>query len=271
MRNAGGSVRTASWPKPAALEGIAVEVAVLAAAHIRKSYGQALAVATKSSSTDVVTQTDLDSELLIRELIELRTPGAGVIGEERGAERSDSTLQWVIDPLDGTVNFLYGLPVFSVSIAVALDSEYVAGAVVDVLRAETFSAHVGGGARRSELGIEPSACTGLDVALVATGFSYNARLRAMQGDIVRDLLPVVRDIRCFGSAALHLCWVAAGRVDAYFERDIKLWDWAAGALIAAESGAELELPCPENEGLVLAATPAVFDHLRSIVTQHSRR
>jgi myo-inositol-1(or 4)-monophosphatase len=107
-----------------------------------------------------------------------------------------------------------------------------------------------------------SDCSSLPAALVATGFSYTPRLRALQGTIVARLLPAARDIRCFGSAALQLCWVANGRIDGYFERDIKLWDWAAGALIAEGAGAIVELPCPENVGLVLATTPGVFDALR---------
>jgi myo-inositol-1(or 4)-monophosphatase len=106
-------------------------------------------------------------------------------------------------------------------------------------------------------------------ALVLTGFSYRADIRGRQGDIVQGLLPVARDIRCFGSAALQLCWVAAGRADAYFERDIKVWDYAAGALIAREAGAVTELPCPENDDLVIAATPTVFGQLRSVVEHPS--
>jgi myo-inositol-1(or 4)-monophosphatase len=177
-------------------------------------------------------------------------------------------LHWVVDPLDGTVNFLYSLPVIAVSIGAAVDGAIVAGAVADVVRGETFSAASGLGARVDGRPIEVSSCRGLAQALVATGFSYRARIRSHQGEVVRRLLPEVRDIRCFGSAALELSWVAAGRVDAYFERDIKLWDYAAGSLIAGEAGALVELPCPENDGLVIAAPPAVFDDLRVIV-QHA--
>jgi myo-inositol-1(or 4)-monophosphatase len=178
-------------------------------------------------------------------------------------------LQWVVDPLDGTVNFLCGLPVMAVSVAAALDGDVVAGAVVDVLRNETFSAAAGLGARVDGQAIEISECPSLARALVLTGFSYRADIRGRQGDIVQGLLPVARDIRCFGSAALQLCWVAAGRADAYFERDIKVWDYAAGALIAREAGAVTELPCPENDDLVIAATPTVFGQLRSVVEHPS--
>jgi myo-inositol-1(or 4)-monophosphatase len=174
-------------------------------------------------------------------------------------------LQWVIDPLDGTVNFLYGVPLFAVSIAAALDGEIVAGAVIDVLRGELFSAHLGGGARLDGAPIAVSGCTFLPRALVATGFSYQAQLRDLQGEVAHRVLARARDLRCFGSAALELCWVACARVDAYFQRDTEIWDRAAGALIAAEAGARTELPCPENGDLVLAATPAVFDDLWSVL------
>jgi myo-inositol-1(or 4)-monophosphatase len=173
----------------------------------------------------------------------------------------------VVDPLDGTVNFLYSLPVVAVSVAAALDGDVVAGAVVDVLRDETFSASVGHGARLGGNPLELSQCQSLARALVMTGFSYRADIRARQGKIVEALLPAARDIRCFGSAALQLCWVGAGRADGYFERDIKVWDYAAGALIAREAGAVTELPCPENDDLVIAAPPALFEELRAVVEQ----
>ena len=139
----------------------------------------------------------------------------------------------MVDPLDGTVNFLYSLPVMAVSVAAALDGDVVAGAVVDVLRDETFSACGRDGrpcGRPPHRGL--AHCPSLAQALVLTGFSYRAEIRGRQGSIVHALLPAARDIRCFGSAALQLCWVGAGRADAYFERDIKVWDYAAGALIA---------------------------------------
>ncbi len=255
-------------PDAAALEAIAVEVARKASEVVAHGYGRATAVATKSSPTDVVTQTDIDSETLIRTLLESATPGCGIIGEEGGSTRGTQRLQWVIDPLDGTVNFLYGVPIFAVSIAAAVDGVFVAGAVVDVMRAEVYSAFLGGGSRREGESISSSSCSSLSSALVTTGFSYTPRLRALQGDIVRRLLPVSRDIRCFGSAALQLCWVASGRVDAYFERDIKIWDWAAGALIASESGAEVDLPCPENDSLVLASPGAIVNEFRDLTWVH---
>jgi myo-inositol-1(or 4)-monophosphatase len=252
-------------PSPSELEAHAVTFARQAASLIRRHHGNPVGVRAKSTPTDVVTQTDLDAETLIRSLIARATPGAGVFGEEGGASAVGARLQWVIDPLDGTVNFLYSIPLFSVSVAAALDGEIVAGAVVDVPRDEVFSACIGGGARMGGRPIEVSRCTDLSRALIMTGFSYDAAGRAEQGRIVRDVLPRSRDLRCFGSAALQLCWLAAARADGYFERDIKLWDYAAGALVAREAGATVELQCPENGGLVIAATPAIFEALRTLL------
>jgi myo-inositol-1(or 4)-monophosphatase len=254
------------------LETLAVSVAGASAALIRANVGRATRLGEKSSPTDVVTRTDLDAEHLIRRLLADATPGARVLGEEEGRARAPgggdgSRLEWVVDPLDGTINFLYSLPVVAVSVAAALDGEVVAGAVVDVLRDETFSASAGHGARLGGIPLATSQCQSLARALVLTGFSYRADIRGRQGTIVQALLPAARDIRCFGSAALQLCWVGAGQADAYFERDIKVWDYAAGALIAREAGAVIELPCPENDGLVIAAPPAVFDQLRTVVEQ----
>jgi myo-inositol-1(or 4)-monophosphatase len=255
------------------LETVAASVARAAAALIRSNVGAAIGLGAKSSPTDVVTRTDLDAEELIRRLLAEATPGAGVLGEEGGQSPvpagGGARLQWVVDPLDGTVNFLYSLPVLAVSVAAALDGDVVAGAVVDVLRNETFSASAGSGARVDGRRIEISDCPSLARALVLTGFSYSADVRGRQGSVVQALLPAARDIRCFGSAALQLCWVGAGRADAYFERDIKVWDYAAGALIAREAGAMTEMPCPENDDLVIAATPAVFDGLRAVVEHQS--
>jgi myo-inositol-1(or 4)-monophosphatase len=250
---------------PAELERIAAATARTAAELVTHTYGRPGPVGHKSSPTDVVTETDLRAEELIRRLLREATPEAGVLGEEGETTERDARLQWVIDPLDGTVNFLYGVPLFAVSIAAALDGDVVAGAVIDVLRDELFSAHLGGGARLDGEAIAVSACTSLPNALVATGFSYQSELRDVQGEVAHRVLSRARDLRCFGSAALELCWVACGRVDAYFQRDTEIWDRAAGALIAEEAGARTELPCPENDDLVIATAPGVFDDLWSVV------
>jgi myo-inositol-1(or 4)-monophosphatase len=252
-------------PAPAELERVAAATARAAAALVTDGYGKPHEVRHKSSPTDEVTQTDLRAEELIRRLLQVATPDAGILGEEGGTTAPGARLQWVIDPLDGTVNFRYGVPLFAVSVAAALDGEVVAGAVIDVLRDELFSAHLGGGARLDGEPIGVSDCDLLPGALVATGFSYQAELRDVQGEVAHRVLSRARDLRCFGSAALELCWVACARLDAYFQRDTEIWDRAAGALIAAEAGARTELPCPENDDLVIAAAPGVFDDLWAVV------
>ena len=252
-------------PEPAELERIAADIARAAAMVVTSAYGSPDPVGRKSSPTDVVTETDLRAEDLVRSLVREQTPTAGVLGEEREKTAPGARLQWVIDPLDGTINFLYGIPIFAVSIAAAVDGQIVAGAVVDVLRRELFSAHLGGGARRDGDLIFVSSCDSLADALVATGFSYLSEMRSMQGEVVQRLVASARDLRCFGSAALELCWVACARLDGYFQRDTEIWDRAAGALIAREAGARVELPCPENDDLVIAAAGGVFDELWAAV------
>jgi myo-inositol-1(or 4)-monophosphatase len=254
-------------PDPVDLERVAATTARAAAAVVRAAYGQPQdhPLGLKSSPTDVVTQTDLRAEALVRRLLNEATPAAGVLGEEGGKTAPAARVQWVIDPLDGTINFVYGIPLFAVSIAAAVDGAIVAGAVVDVLHDELFSAHAGGGARLNGEPIRVSSCSSLADALVTTGFSYSAELRAVQGDVANRLLSQARDLRCFGSAALELCWVACARVDGYFQRDTEIWDRAAGALIAVEAGARTELPCPENDDLVIAAGPGVFEDLLAVV------
>jgi myo-inositol-1(or 4)-monophosphatase len=252
-------------PSPAVLERVAADTARAAAEVVSAAYGRPRAVGHKSSPTDVVTQTDLRAEDLVRQRLREATPDAGLLGEEGGTSAPGARVQWVIDPLDGTINFLYGVPLFAVSIAASIDGEIVAGAVIDVLRDELFTAHLGGGARCDGDPIQVSACTSLPEALVATGFSYQAEQRDTQGEVAHRVLPRARDLRCFGSAALELCWVGCARIDAYFQRDTEIWDRAAGALIAAEAGARTELPCPENDDLVIAAAPGVFDDLWAVV------
>jgi myo-inositol-1(or 4)-monophosphatase len=250
-----------------ALLSIAEEAARAAAAVLLDRFGgPRREVRSKSTPTDLVSEADIEAERALRGVLAVRRPDDAVLGEE-GGDRGAGTsgVRWIVDPLDGTVNFLYGVPLFAVSIAAALDGEVVAGAVIDVLRDELFSAHLGGGARCDGEPIAVSACLSLPDALVTTGFSYRADLRDLQGEVAHRVLSRARDLRCFGSTALELCWVACARVDAYFQRDTEIWDRAAGALIAAEAGARTELPCPENDDLVIAATPGVFDDLWAVV------
>lgn len=248
------------------LEHVAGEVVRLAAAFVHSSVGVAQAAGTKSSPTDVVTDTDVDSERLIRSELLARCPGSTVEGEELDDEGGDNSIRWIVDPIDGTVNFLYDLPVVAVSIAAAIDGVVVAGAVADVLRGEVFSANDEGPARLDGRPIEVSGESELAGSLIGTGFSYDAERRRRQSETLARLLPRCRDIRCMGSAALNLCWVAAGRLDAYFEQDTKLYDYAAGALIAERAGATVVLPASNELSLNLAATPLVAHDLRQLVS-----
>ena len=229
------------------------------------------AVSSKSTPTDPVTVVDTETEALLRRrLAELR-PGEPVLGEEGGGPAGGSgrdTVTWVLDPIDGTDNFVYGIPAYAVSVAAQVDGRSVAGAVADVGAGEVYSAglglgaHVDGPAGRHRL--RCTDVTELSMALLGTGFGYSPARRAQQARLLAALLPTVRDVRRIGSAALDLCLVAAGRLDAYYEHGLQVWDWAAGALIAAEAGARVMLPPPDAAGaaLVLAAGPGVADGLR---------
>lgn len=251
---------------PAAhLEIVAVEVARLAAGFVRQHHGSATAAATKSTPTDVVTETDLASEVLIRQELSARCPGSTIVGEEYDDELGANRISWIVDPIDGTVNFLYGLPVVSVSVAAAIDGTTVAGAVSDVRSGDTFSATLGGGSYLNGVAIAASTPTSLATSLIGTGFAYESAIRAEQADTLTGLLPACRDIRCMGSAALNLCWVGAGLLDGYFERNIKLYDYAAGELIAREAGAVVEVPQQSGNGLAFAASSAIAGELRALV------
>ncbi|GAB3941543.1 inositol monophosphatase family protein [Corynebacterium tapiri] len=228
---------------------------------------------TKSSPVDPVTIVDTAAEDFIAQRLAQLRPEDGIIGEEGSGQHGRSSVTWIVDPIDGTVNFIYGIPMFAVSLAAAIDGRVVAGAVINVTNGELYSAARGHGAvlkageqcRR----LEVNGITDLEQTLLATGFAYDARRRAVQGELVAQLLPRVRDIRRLGSAALDLCHVAAGRVDAYYEHGINCWDYAAGALIAEEAGARVRTPAlsvPGSEGaVVLAAAPEVFDDVAELL------
>ncbi|MEU4313695.1 inositol monophosphatase family protein [Nocardia sp. NPDC024068] len=274
------TLTAASEPAPAdaaLLRRIATHLAGTAAAHVRARRPEVFgpdgagdsAVRTKSTRTDPVTVVDTETEQLIRgELARLR-PGDHILGEEGGgdlAAAGDDEVVWVVDPIDGTVNFLYGIPAYAVSVAAVRGGRPVAGAVADVAASALYAAGSGLGAvrigpagRDVALRCNPVRETGL--ALVATGFGYGVSRRARQAARVADLLPHVRDIRRIGAAALDLCMVAEGRVDAHYEHGLNPWDWAAGALIAAEAGAMLRLPPMSDTGaagtLVVAAAPGI--------------
>ena len=244
-----------------ALVALATEVGEAAAALLLDGlHRDRTLVATKSSGTDMVTEMDQRSEALIVERLLAARPDDGVLGEEGTDLAGTSGVVWVIDPLDGTTNYLYGYPGFSVSIAAMAGDEALAGVVVDPLHAETFTATAGGGSRCNGRPLDGPRPCALPDALVATGFSYDPDRRARQGLAMAALLPQVRDLRRGGGAAVDLCWVARGRVDAFFERGLAPWDLAAGALIASEAGARVADPSGGSPGAggVLAAHPALF-------------
>lgn len=270
---ADGAAETAP-PDPGALAELAVTAARAAGRLLLDGLETgATGVEAKSSPTDPVSDLDRASEALIVATIRSRRPRDAVLGEEGGASDGDSGVRWVVDPLDGTVNFLYGFPAFAVSVAAEVAGAVVAGAVHDPLRNETFSAVRGGGARLDGRPLAVGGPGELARALVGTGFSYDAATRGRQGDLVAGLLPLVRDIRRAGSAALDLCWVAARRLDAYYESGTHHWDRAAGLLVATEAGAwvgDLD-GGPPSDAMTVAAAPAVAAELVARLRALSRR
>lgn len=252
---------------PADLLDVAVSLARAAGELVRDGRRQGLGdIDTKSTPTDLVTTMDTASErLLVAELARLR-PGDSVMGEE-GGERAGSTgVRWLVDPIDGTVNYVYGIPEYAVSVAAEAAGEVVAGAVFNPESAELFSAHLGGGAFLGDRPLRGSDPASLALSLVGTGFSYDARRRADQARVLAGVLPRVRDIRRIGSAALDLCAVAAGRFDAYYEAGLHLWDYAAGALIAREAGAVFTV-VPGAHDLLVAAAPAIAGPLVDLLVE----
>jgi myo-inositol-1(or 4)-monophosphatase len=229
----------------------------------------ATGVAAKSTPTDLVSDADRAAEKLLLEAITTKRPDDGILSEEGAADSSTTGLTWVIDPLDGTINFLFGLPAWAVSIAVK-DAHGVLVGVVHVPRLdETFTAVRGDGARLNDDAISVSNCDRLDRALIGTGFAYDARARAQQATILTRVLPKVRDIRRAGSAAIDLASLACGRLDGFYEAPMEEWDKAAGVLLIAEAGgvvSELEAPLDLSPG-VIAAGPALHDDLRDLVVQ----
>jgi myo-inositol-1(or 4)-monophosphatase len=260
--------------EPETLLEVAVEAARMAGALLleRAGRGAEQDIASKTTPTDLVSQADLAAERAIRELLRQRRPDDGFLGEEGGSEQGSSGLEWVVDPLDGTVNFLFGIPQWCVSVAVRDGHRTVAGAVFDPNRAELFTATCDGSATLlgSAGAVEltgPARSADLATAMVATGLAYDANVRAAQGRVLARLAPRVRDIRRFGSAALDLAWTAAGRYDAYFERSVKQWDIAAGALVCERAGLRL-LELPAHEELpwgILVAPPGVAEQLLALV------
>jgi myo-inositol-1(or 4)-monophosphatase len=252
MTASGGDTSTA----PAELERLAVRLATGAAEVIMVAAAQGIEVSAKSTATDLVTQVDRQTERWLVEQIAASRPADGVLGEEGAGVVGTSGVRWVIDPIDGTVNFVLGLPQYAVSVAAELDGAIVAGAVHNVAINETFHAHVGGGAWLGTRRLLGPRSVPLNRCVVGTGFGYDAKRRARQAGVVAKLLPLVGDIRRLGSSALDLCAVAAGRLDAYFEAGLNPWDYAAGALIASEAGCVVSGLHGRQAGTVLTAAAA---------------
>ena len=231
------------------------------------------AVRWKSAPTDPVTIADTETEKLVRDRLAALRPGEAVLGEEQGGDAAGrGAIRWVVDPIDGTVNFVYGIPAYVVSLAAQVDGRSIAGAVADVCSGEVYSASLGGGASVSDGAIRRELrcndVTELSMALVSTGFGYLPERRAVQAALLAQMLPLVRDVRRMGAAALDLCMVGAGRLDAHYEHGLNVWDWAAGALIAAEAGAVITLP-DSPDGLLIAAAPGVAEQLSEALRRFS--
>ena len=244
----------------------------LESAHILTTAGRPATIERKRTSVDLVTELDRRVERHVVDRLHHVRPDDGILGEEGGAADGVSGVRWLIDPIDGTTNFVYDYPGYAISIGVEVGGQRVVGVVHDVVLAETFAASRGGGATLNGRVIRVSSQADLATALVGTGFSYGSDIRATQAEVLRHVLPRVRDIRRRGSAALDLCWVACGRLDAFYERDHGgPWDIAAGEVIVREAGGLIGglvggLDGPAlTPGLVLASGRALFEELRALL------
>ena len=260
----------------AELLALAQETATVAGelARLRRAEGVEIA-ASKSSPEDVVTLADRETEALIRGLLADARPDDGFYGEESTATTGTSGLTWVVDPIDGTVNYLYGIPFYGVSIAVVEgDADpatwtALAGAVRNPAIDELFSARAGHGAHLNGRRLQVGSGAPLSLALFGTGFSYDSARRTRQAQVLQGLIHEVRDVRRMGAASLDLCAVAAGRLDLYYERGLKPWDHAVGALVAAESGARVGAFGDDREGqsLLIAAAPDLYRAAEPLLTK----
>ncbi|MET7761231.1 inositol monophosphatase family protein [Streptomyces sp. NPDC005393] len=255
-------------PLTTELLDLALEVARRAGDLLRDGRPADLGVAaTKTSPIDVVTEMDIAAEKLITDFLGRHRPHDGLLGEEGADSKGSSGIRWVIDPIDGTVNYLYGLPSWAVSIAAEKDGETVVGVVTAPMRGETYHAVLGQGAHTNGEPVRCRPAPALEQSLIATGFGYVRERRVGQARVLHELLPQVRDIRRGGSAAIDLCDVACGRLDAYYERGINPWDYAAGALIAREAGALTggRPGVPASGELTIAAPPGLFEPLQRLL------
>jgi myo-inositol-1(or 4)-monophosphatase len=229
-------------------------------------YGRAPeGLGSKTSVTDPVSDADREAERVIRELLSSERPDDGLVGEEGSRIEGEHGRRWIVDPLDGTVNFLYGLRAWGVSVALEDEDGLAVGVVFNPVSGECFAAERGEGAALDGRPLHVTECRSLDRAMVATGFSYEAERRAEQASLLAELLPRIRDVRRAGAAALDLAYVAAGRVDAYYERGLQLWDEAAGRLLVTEAGGAIADLDGEPHGVVAAATPELLEELLPLV------
>jgi myo-inositol-1(or 4)-monophosphatase len=231
---------------------------------LERARGPLRGVASKSSATDMVSDADREAERAISELLRRERPDDGLLGEEGADARSASGRRWVVDPLDGTTNFLYRYPAWCVSVALEDESGPLVAVIRDPERDETFRAARGAGAELNGTPIRVRDHDRLETALIATGFGYAASVRAAQAEVLRRALPRVRDIRRGGSAALDLAWVAAARLDGYYERGVKHWDCAAGILLVSEAGGAIAALAGEPAGIA-AAGPRLVEPLAALV------
>lgn len=261
---------SAGYVDPEQLCDLARQVAADAADYVNQRRGSADDVGTKSSSSDLVTEVDRAAERIISTALTTARPGDGILGEEGSGVQTTTGVRWIIDPIDGTTSFVYGMAGFAISIAAEVTGTAVAGVVNAPMIGSEYYGWQNGGAYLNGSKVSSNHCTELSEALIGTGFAFDAATRARQGAVLVELLPRVRDIRRIGSAALDLASVAAGQLDAYYEFGINLWDFAAGALIAKQAGCNLDIEyCAASGKYYVAAAPPslaakLFPRLRKL-------
>ncbi|MFN8110856.1 MAG: inositol monophosphatase family protein [Thermoleophilia bacterium] len=249
---------------PTHLLGVAVRAARAAAAELLPRFGgPAHGVDTKSTSTDMVSDADRAAERAIMDVLAAERPHDGVLGEEGTSHEGTTGVRWIVDPLDGTTNFLWGIPQWAVSVAAHDADGPLVGVVLDACREECFTAARGHGAWLGERRLHVNRPAGLDQALIGTGFNYRPDERARQAARLCEVMPRVRDIRRGGAAALDMAWLAAGRLDGFLERGVEVWDWAAGLALVQEAGGAWQVldPTAERPGGVAAAHPDLLGPL----------
>ncbi|MFN8053320.1 MAG: inositol monophosphatase family protein [Acidimicrobiales bacterium] len=253
---------------PVALRDIALATAVTAADMVRERRRAGFGIDTKSTATDMVTDVDRASDRLIRELLADARPDDGVITEEDTEITGTTGVVWIADPIDGTTNFVYDHPPYTVSIAAVVDGMPIAGAVVEISADDRYHAALGAGSFRNGVRLGLDAPPPLERAMIATGFGYDPRRRSLQAAVVGSIIDQVRDIRRLGAASFDLCGVAVQRIDAYYEHGLGAWDLAAGQIIAAEAGAAVESILggpPDPAAGIMAAHPALIGPLRELL------